>query len=136
MPLTWSIKHVTVRCLRFSVHIQYCRAAEEVDAEFGPRGTHSDVWGFATTVLHMATGQQPYHNLSMVQMVSAMTKKQLPNVPETLSAWLQQLLKQCFSFATAARPTVSQLLQVLISDDSEFCTDDEDAYSALLQSQC
>lgn len=89
-----------------------CRAPEQADADFGARGPHSDVWGFAATVLHLATGEQPYKNLTVVQMISAMVKSKPPSVSDTLPAWLQHLLKQCFSFNTASRPPVAQLLQV------------------------
>lgn len=37
-----------------------CSAPEQVDAKFGVRGPHTDIWGFAACVLHLATGQQPY----------------------------------------------------------------------------
>ncbi len=52
-----------------------CRAPEQADAEFGVRGRHTDMWGFAACVLHLATGQQPYHNLTHLQLVSAMFKR-------------------------------------------------------------
>jgi len=61
-----------------------CRAPEQVDAEFGLRGTHTDVWGFATTVLHLATGHLPYQGLADVQIVSAMLKRRLPELPSSL----------------------------------------------------
>ncbi|KAL0047722.1 hypothetical protein WJX82_010359 [Trebouxia sp. C0006] len=38
------------------------------------------MWGFATTVLHLATGHLPYQGLHHVQIVSAMLKKRLPEV--------------------------------------------------------
>ena len=83
-----------------------------MDAEFGLRGTHTDVWGFATCILHLATGQLPYQGLTQMQMVSAMFKRRLPDVPTTLPAWLQLALKQCLNFDPAARTSVAQLLQV------------------------
>lgn len=89
-----------------------CRAPEQTDAEFGARGPHSHVWGFATTMLHLATGEQPYKGLTLVQMISAMVRSRPPSVPATLPAWLQHLLKQCLSFDVAKRATVLQLLQV------------------------
>ena len=94
------------------IHIRRCRAPEQTDAEFGARGSHSDVWGFAATMLHLATGDQPYKDLTVVQMISAMVKAKPPSVPVTLPAWLQHLLKQCFSFEVTKRLTVLQLLQV------------------------
>ena len=88
------------------------RAPEQTDAEFGARGPYTDVWGFGTTLLHLATGQQPYKDLTLVQMVTAMTKARPPAVPNTLPAWLQHILQQCFSFDVTKRPPVRQLLQV------------------------
>ena len=83
-----------------------------MDAEFGLRGTHTDVWGFATCILHLATGQLPYQGLTQMQMVSAMLKRRTPEVPSTLPGWLQLALKQCLNFDTAARTSVAQLLQM------------------------
>ncbi len=94
------------------MRMQTHRAPEQTDPEFDARGPHTDVWGFATTLLHLATGQQPYKDLSLVQMVTAMTKGRAPAVPDTLPAWLQHVLKSCFSFEVVKRPTVLQLLQV------------------------
>ena len=91
------------------------RSPEQVDADFGSRGPHSDVWGFAVCILHMATGQLPYAELGQIQMVSAMLKRRPPDVPASLPPWLQQTLKQCLSFDTAARPSVAALYQVVFS---------------------
>ena len=89
-----------------------CRAPEQVNAEFGLRGSHTDVWGFATTVLHLATGHLPYQGLTHLQIMFAMSKGRTPEVPPSLPMWLQQALNSCLSFNTAARPSVSQLRQV------------------------
>ena len=89
-----------------------CRAPEQADADFGSLGKHSDVWGFAACVLHMASGQLPYADLNPIQMVTAMLKKRPPSVPTSLPDWLQQALKQCLSFDTAARPSVAELYTV------------------------
>ena len=98
--------------VEFTDLLQLCRAPEQADAEFGSRGRHTDAWGIAACILHLATGQQPYLGLSMFQMVSAMLKSRPPDVPNSLPEWLQQVLKQCFSFDAAKRPSVSQLLKV------------------------
>ena len=63
----------------------------------------------------MATGQLPYQGLTPHQMLTAMIKQRPPAVPDTLPEWLQQLLKQCLAFDVAARPSVSQLLQVILA---------------------
>ena len=89
-----------------------CRSPEQTDADFGARGPHTDVWGFAATVLHLATAEHPYRELTVLQMILAMLKAKPPSVPDTLPAWLQHLLKQCFSFDVSKRPPVFQLLQV------------------------
>ena len=47
-----------------------------------------------------------------MHMVSAMLQRKPPVVPDVLPAGLQQLLRQSFDFDQAARPQVSQLLQV------------------------
>ena len=88
------------------------RASEQTGEDFGSRGSYTDVWGFATTLLHLATGQLPYNGLTPYQILTAMIKSRPPAVPETLPVWLQRLPKQCMSFDVAARPAVPHLLQV------------------------
>ena len=89
-----------------------CRAPEQADADFGSRGAHTDVWGFAACILHMASGDIPYKELSMMQMISAVYKKKSPSVPTSLPPWLRQLLMQCLDFDLAARPSTKDILQV------------------------
>ena len=89
-----------------------CRAPEQVDAEFGHLGTHTDVWGFATCFLHLATGQLPYQDLSQLQMVSAMLEGRAPGVSTDLPDWLQHILRQALTFDPAARPSVAMLHKV------------------------
>ena len=88
------------------------RSPEQADADFGIRGPHTDIWGFAACVLHLASGRLPYQGLSLPQMITAMLKRRPPDVPATLPAWLQQALRQSLVFDTAARPSLEQLLQV------------------------
>ena len=88
------------------------RAPEQTDSDFGSRGSHTDVWGFATTVLHLATGQLPYQGLTSHQMLTAMIKRRPPAVPATLPEWMRHLLESCLSFDIAGRPSVADLLQV------------------------
>lgn len=89
-----------------------CRAPEQVDSEFGRPGPHTDVWGFAACLLHLAPAQLPYPHLTHHQLASAMIRRRPPEVPDTLPPWLQLVLQQCFSFDTLARPSVAHLLQV------------------------
>ena len=96
-----------------------CRAPEQTDATSGCQGSHTDVWGFAATVLHMATGQLPYHGLTPHQVLASMIKQCPPAVPDVNPRWLQQLFKQCFAFDVAARPTVAQLLQVSFASSTK-----------------
>ena len=88
------------------------RAPEQAGEGFGLRGSHSDAWGFGTTILHLATGVLPYNGLTLHQILSAMIRERPPVVPDTLPSWMQQLLRQCFSFDAAARPTIEHLLEV------------------------
>ncbi len=83
-----------------------------MDKEFGLRGSHTDVWGFATTVLHLATGHLPYQGLTHLQIMFAMSNRRLPEVPSSLPEWLREALSACLTFDIAARPSVSQLHQV------------------------
>lgn len=96
----------------FSDHTVLLGALEQTGEGFGSRGSYTDVWGFATTILHMATGQVPYSGFNLNQMLTAMIRQRPPAVPDSLPGWLQQLLSQCLSFNITARPSVQQLLQV------------------------
>lgn len=81
-----------------------CRAPEQADADFGSRVTQTDVSGFAACILHVASGDIPYKQLSMMQMISA---------PEaTGRAKLRQLLTQCLDFDPAARASAMHILEV------------------------
>ena len=82
------------------------------DGPFGLRGSHTDVWGFATTVLHLATGRLPYQGPTHWQIMFAMSNRRLPEVPFSLPEWLQEALTSCLNFDPAARTSVSQLRQV------------------------
>ncbi len=104
-----------VKGLFQGIIMQLCdahRAPEQVDDEFGLTGSHTDVWGFGTSMLHLATGHLPYEGLSPMQMASAMSKRRMPEILNSLPDWLQQALKQCLNFNSAARPSVSRLLEV------------------------
>ena len=101
----------TARLLNLSYLLCVHRAPEQTDAEFGRRGSHTDLWGFATTVLQLPTGQLPYSGFTPMQIMGAMSRRRPPAVPETLPAWLQRVLQQCLSFDVSARPPVLQLLQ-------------------------
>ena len=84
---------------------------------------HTDVWGFAACIVHIFSGQQPYPGLSQLQIVSAMLKGRPPVIPSAFPEWLQQILKQCFSFDATARPSVLQLHQVHLttSQNTQAC---------------
>lgn len=88
------------------------RAPEQADSAFGRRGPHTDVWGFAACVLHLATGQLPYAGLTPLQVLFAFSKRQPPNVPDTLPTWLGQSLQQCLSCNPIARPSVALVYKV------------------------
>ena len=107
-----SLTHIFIVNSRALQYVWACRAPEQADADFGIRGPHSDVWGYAATLLHLASGQLPYADLSQMQMLSAMYKRRPPDVPVSLPAWLRKMLQQCLSFDTAARPSVADLLEV------------------------
>lgn len=99
------------------------RAPEQVarDGHFGLRGSHTDVWGFATTVLHLATGHLPYQGLTHWQIMFAMSNRRLPEVPLSLPEWLREAVSSCLSFDIAARTSVSQLRQVRCAQLKPLC---------------
>ena len=100
-------------CSQLHLLLAKHRAPEQADPDFRSRGSHTDVWGFATTILHLATRQLPYQGLTWPQTLTALTiKRRPPTVPATLPEWMRHLLDSCLSFDVAARPSAAQLLQV------------------------
>jgi serine/threonine protein kinase len=87
-------------------------APEAVKATLGRR---SDIWSFGCTLLEMATGKIPWHHLKVDNPMTLLMKialsEDLPEIPETVSSELQDLLKKILVRDPEKRPYAAELLE-------------------------
>lgn len=74
-----------------------------------PYGKSVDIWSLGCTVLELATGRRPYHNLRPHVALFRMTQDRMPPIPKQLSAVLRDFLKTCWVWNPAERPTPAHL---------------------------
>lgn len=74
-----------------------------------PYGKSVDIWSLGCTVMELATGKRPYHNLRPHVAMFSMTKDRMPPIPKKLSPALRDFLKTCWVWDPAQRPTPANL---------------------------
>ena len=77
-----------------------------------PLGVEADVWSMACLLVEMHTGNAPWGQMQMQQIVTAvLVRRRTPDVPETMPA--AETIKKCFAFAPRDRPTAGALAAAL-----------------------
>lgn len=72
----------------------------------GGTGPPADVWSLACVLVEMLSGRAPWAGMPMQQIITAVVvRRRVPDVPEDAPA--AELLRRCFSFDAAARPTAA-----------------------------
>lgn len=68
-----------------------------------------DIWSLGCTVLELATGRRPYHNMRPHVALFKMTQARMPPIPKKLSPVLRDFLKTCWVWNPTERPTPAHL---------------------------
>ncbi len=77
-----------------------------------PFGVEADVWSMACLLFEMHTGQAPWGQMQMQQIVTAvLVRRRTPDVPDSMPA--AETIKKCFAFAPRDRPTAGALAAAL-----------------------
>lgn len=79
--------------------------------EYRPYTTSVDIWSLGCTVLELATGRRPYHELSAMQVLFRMVEDRCPPIPEHISAEAKDFLKSCWVWDPKERPSANDLLR-------------------------
>eukprot|EP00173_Palmaria_palmata_P005014 Plantae.Rhodophyta-Palmaria_palmata.ctg8022.p1 GENE.Plantae.Rhodophyta-Palmaria_palmata.ctg8022~~Plantae.Rhodophyta-Palmaria_palmata.ctg8022.p1 ORF type:complete len:256 (-),score=36.54 Plantae.Rhodophyta-Palmaria_palmata.ctg8022:161-928(-) len=78
--------------------------------EYRPYTKSVDIWSLGCTIMELATGRRPYHELSAMQVLFRMVEDQMPPIPSHLSSQLRSFLKACFVWDPEQRPSASELM--------------------------
>lgn len=79
--------------------------------EYRPYTTSVDIWSLGCTVLELATGRRPYHELSAMQVLFRMVEDRCPPIPSHISQEAKDFLKACWVFSPEERPSATDLLR-------------------------
>ena len=70
----------------------------------------TDVWAWACVVVEMLSGNRPWRGKSEQQiMFQVVMKKAVPKIPAGMPARLDALLRRCFAYVAAERPTSAEV---------------------------
>lgn len=79
--------------------------------EYRPYTTSVDIWSLGCTIMELATGRRPYHELSAMQVLFRMVEDQRPPIPSSLSPELNSFLLACFVWDPEQRPSAAELMR-------------------------
>jgi hypothetical protein len=116
----FGISEVVTRTMRItptSVQGTYNYMAPELFGR-GGFGAEVDVWSLACVVVEMCTGAMPWTGLQMQQIyVAVCVERDVPDVPDHAPA--AAVIRRCFAFEPAARPTATELAAALAPEAAE-----------------
>mmetsp|Transcript_19564 Transcript_19564/g.56106 ORF Transcript_19564/g.56106 Transcript_19564/m.56106 type:complete len:115 (+) Transcript_19564:171-515(+) len=72
-----------------------------------------DIWALGCIVIEIFGGPLPFSHCTSIQqiMTSLLLKKEPPVVPHFLPPNIRQIIKRCFEFDPAKRPTAREVLR-------------------------
>ncbi|KAK1868678.1 hypothetical protein I4F81_011162 [Pyropia yezoensis] len=76
-----------------------------------PLTTALDIWSLGCSVLELATGRRPYHELSAMQTLFRMVQDRHPPIPEDVSRECRDFLAACWVWDPRQRPSAAKLLE-------------------------
>lgn len=79
--------------------------------EYRPYTKSVDIWSLGCTIMELATGRRPYHELSAMQVLFRMVEDRCPPIPSSLSPELTDFLRSCFVWDPEERPSAAQLMR-------------------------
>lgn len=79
--------------------------------EYRPYTTSVDIWSLGCTVLELATGRRPYHELSAMQVLFRMVEDRRPPIPSHISPEAKDFLRSCWIWDPQERPSARDLLR-------------------------
>lgn len=80
-----------------------------------PLGVETDMWSTACVLVEMMTGQPPWADLQMQQIMMAVSvRRRVPEVPAATPA--VETVRRCFAFDPAERPTATELEVALATE--------------------
>ena len=68
-----------------------------------------DIWSLGGTILELATGIRPYHDLAAMQALFRMVQDRRPPLPPSLSPNCRSFLELCWTWDPQQRPGAAVL---------------------------
>jgi serine/threonine protein kinase len=94
-----------------------CRAPEQLYRSFGddsikpPLTAAADIWAWACSVIHMATGSAPELELDIMAAFRGYLGKKAPAIPAHLPHYLRDILSKCLVVDPLKRPSALEVLK-------------------------
>jgi serine/threonine protein kinase len=77
--------------------------------------TAVDVYSYGMTCYEIMTGKLPFEGHS-TNDYDIVLKGQRPEVPEDVDGWVRELLRNCWEFNPAKRPTFREILNLILAN--------------------